>query len=146
MKTLILCGGLGTRLRSVVSDVPKAMAPIGGKPFLMYQIDWLKKFNLTEIILCVGYLKDHIKNYFGNGSLFGVKITYSEEEALLGTGGAIKNAEKLLNNEAFIVLNGDTYAKIDFTKLIDFHNKKKSKYTLGLTKVADTSRYGIVKL
>ncbi len=145
MKAMILCGGLGTRLRSVVSDVPKSMAPIGGKPFLMYQINWLKKYNFTEIILCVGYLKQHIKNYFGNGSLFGVNIVYSEEDELLGTAGAIKNAEGLVY-DTFIVLNGDTYAKIDFNKLVEFHKSKNSKYTLGLTKVKESSRYGVVTI
>lgn len=145
MKALILCGGLGTRLRSVISDVPKAMAPVGGKPFLLYQINWLKKYQFTDIVLCVGYKAEHIKNYFGDGSRFGVSITYSQEEELLGTGGAIKLAEPFVQG-TFLVLNGDTYAKIDFSKLLEFHRQKQSQYTLGLTKVNDPARYGSVAL
>ncbi len=143
MKAVILCGGLGTRLRSVLPDLPKPMAPIGGRPFLRYQIDWLKKFNITDLIFCVGYKAEQIKNYFENGKRFGVNITYAEEKELLGTGGAIKNAEKYLDS-TFIVLNGDTYAKIDFNQLLEFHQQKKSKYTLSLIKVKNHSRYGSV--
>jgi D-glycero-alpha-D-manno-heptose-7-phosphate kinase len=148
MKALILCGGLGTRLRNVVNNIPKAMAPIGGKPFLMHQINWLKKYKITEIILAVGHLKEHIKNYFGDGSLFDVEITYSEEKKLLGTGGAIKLAEKWIN-DTFIVLNGDTYAKIDFDLLLKSHKENKQNNaicTIGLTSVSDASRYGLVIL
>jgi len=161
MKVLILCGGLGTRLKSVIQDVPKSMAPVGGRPFLVYQIEWLKKFNLTDIVLAIGYKGDYIRNYFGDGSRLGVKITYSVEEGeLLGTGGAIKNAESYLKDsgEEFIVLNGNTYAQIDFSKLIEFHKDNISnnpprlnpgqgsnpKFTLGIAKVDDVSRYGSV--
>lgn len=151
MKALILCGGLGARLRSALSDTPKSMAPVGGKPFLRYQIDWLKKYGITEIILCVGYKADHIKNYFGDGSAYGVKIVYSEENVdnLLGTGGAIKKAQEVvpeLAEEVFLVLNGDTYAKIDFNKLLKFHHSKRSKFTLTLAEVKDPSRYGGVSI
>src|SRR3989344_6201785 len=145
MKTLILCGGLGTRLRSVVSGVPKAMAPVGGKPFLLYKIEWLKKYGLTDLVLCVGYKAEQIRNYFGDGSRFGVTIAYSQEEELFGTAGAIKLAEPLVQG-TFVVLNGDTYAKIDFSKLCQFHQEKKSKFTVGLTTVPDVSRYGAVHL
>ena len=97
MKALILAGGLGTRLKSTVSDVPKPMAPVGGRPFLTYQIEWLKKNNITDIVFCVGYMADYIKNFFGDGSHLGLKISYAEEEELLGTAGALKNAEEFID-------------------------------------------------
>ena len=147
MKALILVGGLGTRLRSVIQNIPKPMAPVGGRPFLEYQIRWLIKYGFTDIVLCIGYLGDYIKNYFGDGSRLGVKIEYSYEKELLGTAGAIKNAENLIpKGEPFLVLNGDSYAKIDFNKLIEFHNNKKSKFTIGVTKAKDMARYGGVEI
>ncbi len=147
MKALILVGGLGTRLRSVIQDIPKPMAPIGGRPFLEYQIRWLIKYGFTDIVLCVGYLGDYINNYFGDGSRLGIKIEYSYEKKLLGTAGAIKNAERFIpKGEHFLVLNGDSYAKINFNKLLEFHNNKKSRFTIGITKSKEMTRYGGVEI
>jgi len=87
MKAVILAGGLGTRLHSMLPDSPKAMAPIGRRPFLEYQLQWLRSHELTDIILCVGYLHQQIEDYFADGSKLGMKIRYSHEPSPLGTAG-----------------------------------------------------------
>jgi D-glycero-alpha-D-manno-heptose-7-phosphate kinase len=145
MKALILAGGFGTRLKNVVKDVPKPMASIAGKPFLEHQIRSLKKQGIEEIILGVHYKSEMIKSYFGNGMRQDVKIAYSEEDVPLGTGGAIKLAQKFLN-EPFLVLNGDSYSDVDLGKFSEFHKKQKSLGSIVLQKVGDTSHYGNVKL
>ena len=138
MQTIVLCGGLGTRLRSVVSDVPKVMAPINGKPFLEYLINYIRKFNIGDIILSVGYRSSSIKNYFVS------KFVYSEEEQPLGTAGAIKNAEKHVSENNFLVINGDTFFAIDIDELIKKHKEAKANISLALARVKDTQRYARV--
>jgi len=124
MQVVILAGGKGTRLRPLTYKIPKVMVPIKGKVFLEYLIELLKKNNLKEILLCIGYLGEQIKNYFGDGKKWGVKIKYSSDgDKLLGTGGALKNAENLLKSE-FIVINGDTFLNIDYQDLISFFHQK----------------------
>jgi D-glycero-alpha-D-manno-heptose 1-phosphate guanylyltransferase len=97
MKTLILAGGMGTRLRRLVRDRPKPMAPVKGKPFLEYQIGQLRAHGFNDLVLCVGHLAAHVQDYFGDGRDWEVQITYVEEAELLGTAGAIKNAQKMLS-------------------------------------------------
>lgn len=117
MQIVILAGGLGTRMRPLTEQVPKAMIDVCGKPFLEHQIGLLKKNGVYDIVLCVGYLSKQIEAYFGDGSKFGVRIKYSKEkERLLGTGGALKHAEDLLEDE-FFVMYGDSYLPIDFEEV-----------------------------
>jgi len=146
MKAVILAGGLGKRLRKVVRNKPKSMAPVLGKPFLQYQIEQLKKYNIIEIVLCVGYLANQIKSYFQDGTKFGVNIRYAEEKNPLGTAGALKNARNYLEDEAFLVLNGDSYSGVDFLKFIQFHREKKGEGTILLTRVCQAEDYGLVKI
>jgi len=146
MKAVILAGGLGKRLRNVVRDKPKSMAPVLEKPFLQYQIEQLKKYNIIEIVLCVGYLANEIKSYFNEGSKFGVNIGYAVEKKPLGTAGALKNARNYLGDEAFLVLNGDSYSDIDFFDFLQFHTKKRGKGTILLTRVRQTEDYGLVAM
>ncbi len=120
MKVLILAGGLGTRLRNYIPDRPKSMVEAGGKPFLEYQIGLLKEQGFEQIVLCVGYRAKQIQEYFGNGNHLGVHISYTIENTLLGTAGAIKNAQKFIEDQ-FLVLNGDSYQEIDFRKMTNFH-------------------------
>ena len=120
---VILAGGLGTRLRPLTSEVPKALIPIGGKPFLHHQIDLLKRRGIRDIVLCVGHLGDRVKDYFGDGRWLGVRIKYSEEESqLLGTAGAIKNAEPLLSDE-FFLMYGDSYLMIDYREVMRYFRR-----------------------
>ena len=120
MKVVIMAGGKGTRIASVKSDVPKPMIPIAGKPILEWQIDNLKACNLTDITLVIGYMGQVIKEYFGNGSKFGVKISYFVEDTPLGTAGALF---RMNLTENFLLLCGDVILDVDFNRFIEFHKK-----------------------
>lgn len=126
MQAVILAGGLGTRLRPITYQFPKPMVKINGKPFLAYQLELLKNHNITDILLLIGYLGEQIKKYFENGEKFGLNIRYSEEKTPIGTAGALKNAEKLLEKH-FLLLNGDSYLPINYCSFIDRFHEKKAK-------------------
>jgi len=143
MKAVILAGGFGTRLREVVKDVPKPMAPITGKPFLEHQINFLRDQGLEDIILSVHYKSAIIKSHFGEGIRHGVNITYSEEDTPLGTAGAIKLAQKYID-EPFFVLNGDSYADVNLSEFLAFHKSNKGLCSMILTETEDNSQYGNV--
>ncbi|EAL2420700.1 D-glycero-D-manno-heptose 1-phosphate guanosyltransferase [Campylobacter jejuni] len=140
MQAIILCGGLGTRLKSVIKDIPKPMAPINDKPFLEFIFEYLKKQGIKEIILAVSYKYEVIKEYFKDEFL-GIKIKYSIEKEPLGTGGAIKEALKFVKNEAY-VLNGDTFFDIDLSKL----KLNESKICIALKQMNDFDRYGMINI
>ncbi|MDW7973007.1 MAG: nucleotidyltransferase family protein [Thermodesulfovibrio sp.] len=139
---LILAGGLGTRLRGVINDIPKPMAPISGKPFLEFLLRYLSSQGMERIVLSVGYLKEKIIEHFGS-NFMGMEIVYSVEEEPLGTGGAILKARDLLG-EAFFVLNGDTLFMIDLRELYEFYARKCADVVIALRKMEDCSRYGSV--
>jgi D,D-heptose 1,7-bisphosphate phosphatase len=146
MQAIILAGGFGTRLQTIVKNTPKPMAPIDNRPFLFYLLSYLKKCGFKEVILSVGYLKEQIKESFGN-EFFGLNIKYAFENEPLGTGGAIINSlEYVKTNEPLFVLNGDTFLELDYKKLIAHHNKRKSDFTIALNQMNDCSRYGMVKI
>ncbi|WP_127717814.1 nucleotidyltransferase family protein [Halobacteriovorax sp. HLS] len=141
---LVLAGGKGTRLSSVVSDVPKPMAPIGDKPFLYYVLKYLKKNDFRNICFLTGYKASVIENFATEYDDTELNLSHSFEDSPLGTGGAIKKAiEKHSDFSRFIVLNGDTFFDVDL-KL--FMNSCKTKYALALKKIEDCSRYGRVSL
>lgn len=146
MQALLLAGGMGTRLRSVVSDRPKPMALVEDKPFLEYLIKELKNNNITDIIILSGYKGKMIEEYFTNGLDFGVNIQYSYEDVPLGTAGAIKNAEALIVDDFFFVLNADTFYKLDYNELVEVQEKKQLDMALVLREVSDVSRYGKAEL
>jgi D-glycero-alpha-D-manno-heptose 1-phosphate guanylyltransferase len=146
MQAIILAGGFGTRLQEVVSDVPKPMAPVGGKPFLEYLVNQLVRWSIRDIILSVGYKRDVIKAYFGDGSQWGVRIRYSEEDAPLGTGGAIREATRMITGATILVLNGDSYFDLNFDAFHTFHAYKKATLSMALVKLDDTGRYGRVDI
>lgn len=123
MQMIIICGGHGTRLAHLTKYTPKSMIEVEGKPFLEYQIEYLKKNQITDIILCVGHLSEKIESHFGDGSKFGVNIKYSHDgKKPLGPIGAVKNAENLLE-DVFFIMYGDSYLNIDFQKSISFFNQ-----------------------
>ena len=142
---VILAGGLGTRLKSIVNEVPKPMADINGKPFLFYLLTYLKRNNIEEVILSVGYKHHIISNYFGS-NFKGISIKYSIEKEPLGTGGGIKKSLQLSKEENIFILNGDTLFSIDFQIMRKFHNIKKSKLTIALRKKEQKDRYGSVEI
>lgn len=114
MQAVILAGGLGTRLGQLTKETPKVMVPVNGKPFLLYLLRLLKGQKIKDIILSIGYLGQQVSDFFGNGDSLGVSLRYSEEkEKLLGTGGALKQAQSLLD-DYFLVINGDTYLPVDY--------------------------------
>ncbi|EAL0282230.1 D-glycero-D-manno-heptose 1-phosphate guanosyltransferase [Campylobacter upsaliensis] len=141
MEAIILCGGLGTRLRAVVKDVPKPMASVGGKPFLEFIFEFLKKQGVKSVILAVSYKYEVIQEHFKNEFL-GIKIKYSIEQEPLGTGGAIKEALKLCEEEQIFVLNGDSIFEIDLKNL----RLNGAKICLALKKMFDFERYGAVSI
>lgn len=113
MQAVILAGGLGTRLRPFTEHIPKAMVPVGGRPFLEHQILLLRNQGIEDILLLVGYRAEQIREFFGDGSKYAVRISYSHEKAPLGTGGALRLARPKLQSN-FLLLNGDTYLPIDY--------------------------------
>jgi len=129
-QALILVGGLGTRLRPYTEQVPKPMVEIEGRPFLEFKIESLRKHGIKDFILLIGHLGEKVEEHFGDGKRFGINIQYSyEKEKLLGTAGAVKNAEHLIKGD-FILTNGDTFLDIDFEKLIEVHESNNSPFTL----------------
>jgi len=145
MQAILLCGGMGTRLRSVVADRPKPMADICGKPFLQYLLEMLREKGITEVIFALGYMGEMIEEYFQDGSAFGLKIAYSYEEDPLGTGGAIRNALPKIMEEEVLVLNADTYFPMDYQGLYRFHQENDGDFSLATRAVPDISRYGAVR-
>ena len=145
MQAVILAGGYGKRLRPLVSDRPKPMANICGKPFLDYQIRFLRKQGIRDILMCVGYMHDEIIKYFRNGEDYSVHIEYSIEEQPLDTGGAIKHVLQLVN-ENFFLLNGDTIANVNLNSMSNFHKEKNSDITIALVELNNNPRYGHVQI
>lgn len=138
---IILAGGFGTRLSTVISAVPKPMAPVRGKPFLDFQLGWLQRFGITEVILSTGHLAHKISGHYG--STFGkLKLRYSEETEPLGTGGALLLAAKRFPYRHCLVLNGDSFFAINLTDFILKHNASGASCSLALREVEDASRYG----
>lgn len=142
MQAILLAGGLGTRLKRVVSDRPKPMALIEGKPFMEYVIHELSRYHIQEIIFAVGYKGSMVEEYFGDGARLGIKASYSYEKELLGTAGAIKLAGKQITEDWFFVLNADTFYQLDYTRLLEVRDKKNLDFALVLRQVQDVSRYG----
>lgn len=146
MQALILAGGAGTRLSSVLAGLNKPMAPIAGKPFLEYLLRQLKQHKIDEVILCVGYKADLIRSYFGTGADWGIKISYSCEEDFLGTAGALKLAERHIRGDDFLVMNGDSLFDIELRALMHYHLDRQATATVALAYVDDTQRYGAVSV
>jgi D-glycero-alpha-D-manno-heptose 1-phosphate guanylyltransferase len=146
-KAVLLVGGLGTRLRTVVPSAPKAMAPVGDRPFLELLIRQLASQGIRNLVLCTGYLADQIENEFGDGSDLGVAIEYSKEPQPLGTGGALKFAEKFLHGAPdFVVMNGDSFVELDLCRLLQFHRGHGEVATMAVVAVENAGRYGTVQV
>ena len=146
MKVIVLAGGFGSRLKHLVPDLPKPMAPVGGRPFLEYMLERLVEAGLNEIILSVGYRADVIRDHFG-ASWRGASITYAQEQVPLGTGGAIANAAKYAPRQDVLVLNGDAFLDLDFKALLDWRRDRgrASPLSMVLRQVEEVDRYGAVR-
>ncbi|HOQ36576.1 MAG TPA: mannose-1-phosphate guanyltransferase [Acetivibrio sp.] len=143
MKAIIMAGGEGSRLRPLTCDLPKPMVPIMNVPIMEHIIELLKSHGITEIGVTLMYLPQIIKDYFGDGSNFGVNLHYFTEDTPLGTAGSVKNAEKFLD-ETFIVISGDSLTNMNISSAVEYHKSKKALATLVLTTVDVPLEYGVV--
>jgi NDP-sugar pyrophosphorylase family protein len=144
---VLLVGGLGTRLRSVVPNAPKPLATIGDKSFLDLLVQQLRYQGVRRLVMCTGYLADQIENRFGDGGQLGIAIEYSKELQPLGTAGAVKLAESLLASASeSIVMNGDSFMEVDLNGLLQFHREVKAMVTMAVRRVENAGRYGTVRM
>jgi len=142
---VILSGGLGTRLRSVVLGRPKVLSEVNSRPFIAYLLDQLSLAGVKKVVLCTGYLGEQVKATFGE-YYKDITLLYSQERITLGTGGALKLALPLLKSEPVLVLNGDSFCQADFVNFLNQHITKKATASLLLAEVPDFSRYGSVRM
>ena len=144
-KAVLLVGGRGTRLRPLTDKIPKALLEVQGKTITEHLFDLFKKYGIRDIILCTGYLKDKIKENFGDGSAIGMDIDYVEENEPLGTAGPLRFAKKYLK-DSFIVSNGDELKNINIPRMFRLHKRKNALATIALTTVDDPTHYGVARL
>lgn len=145
MEAIVLAGGLGTRLRETVPETPKPMAPIGARPFLAYLVEYLADQGVNRAILSVGYRHEQIVSYFGD-TYVGMKLVYCIENSPLGTGGAIRKAMRLAADDTVFILNGDTFAAVDYRGMRARHQAGGTGISMALKAVSDVSRYGRVEV
>src|ERR671925_396015 len=145
MQALILVGGEGTRLRPLTSTVPKPVMPLVDRPFIAFLLEWLHGHGVDDIVMSCGFLAAGVRNVLGDGGAYGIRLRYVEEPHAMGTAGAIKFAESLLD-ERFLVLNGDVLTDIDLTAQMRQHDNSDARATLALVPVDDPSAYGLVRL
>ncbi len=143
-KGIIISGGWGTRLRPLTCTIPKALIPVVNKPVIERQILLLKSAGIKNIVLAVSVMDDVLKEYFGDGSKFGVKIYYTDEKNPLGTAGAIKLAERYLKDDNFFMLNGDVILNFNFKEMLQTHERFKGLGLIASKVVPDPSRYGVL--
>ncbi len=144
MQALILAGGEGTRLRPLTSTVPKPVVPLVDRPFIVYMLEWLKSHGVDDVVMSCGHMAEGVRRVLGDGSAYGVRLRFVEEPRPLGTGGAVKFAEDLLD-ERFLMLNGDVLSDMDLTAQIAQHERVGARVTLALVGVEDPSAYGLVR-
>lgn len=144
---VLLVGGMGTRLRSVVPNTPKPLAAVGDKSFLELLVRQLSSQGICRIVMCTGYLADQITEHFGDGHRWDVSIHYSRELQPLGTAGAVKLAQPHLKDASeFLVMNGDSFMEVDLAQLLKFHRENHALVSMAVRRVENASRYGTVHL
>lgn len=143
MKAVIMAGGEGTRLRPLTSNVPKPMMPLANRPMMEHILDLLKRHGFDEVVVTVAFMANHIRNWFGDGSDFGIRMVYATEETPLGTAGSVRNAMEELT-EPFLVISGDVLTDVDLTKIVEAHREKQALATIGLIRVDNPLEFGIV--
>ncbi len=144
MKAMILAAGLGTRLRPLTDRLPKPLLPVAGRPLIVWNLLLLRRHGITDVIINLHHLGQQIEQALGNGSAFGMRIAYSKEPVLLGTGGGLKQAEPFFNGEPFYVLNGDTLFDMDLGALAAAHRESRAVATMALRADPDPDRWGAV--
>ncbi len=143
VRAIIMAGGEGTRLRPLTCNRAKPMTPVINKPVVEHAVELLRKHGITDIVISLFYLPENVQNYFGDGSEWDVNISYSVEENPLGTAGGVRQAAEYFD-DTFVVLSGDGVIDFDITDLLQFHKKRKSPFTIALTRVHEPTEYGIV--
>jgi mannose-1-phosphate guanylyltransferase len=144
---VLLVGGMGMRLQSVLPSTPKPLAPVGDAPFLELLVTQLRAQGIRRLVLCTGHLADQIEQRFGNGRKWDVAIEYSKETQPLGTAGAVKLAQQYLEGDSdFLVMNGDSFLEMDFHQLIRFHREHSCVVSLAILRVPNAARYGTVRM
>src|SRR3954452_1331832 len=143
MRAMVLAAGLGTRLRPITYAVPKPMAPVLNRPVMEHMVRLLARHGFGEAIANLHWFREAIEGHFGDGSSFGVDLTYSYEEALLGTAGGVRNVASYLG-DSFLVAAGDAVTDIDFTAMREFHESHDGLVTVATKRVAETSEFGVV--
>ena len=141
----ILAGGLGTRLRRIVPDRPKALAPINGRPCLAYLLDQLADAGIGHVVLCVGYLAEQVRDVFGE-TYRRIRLSYSTEPRPLGTGGALRRAAPLFDSRDVLVMNGDSFFESSLEEFAAWHVSRPSTASLLLAQVPEATRYGTVRV
>jgi len=146
MKALILAAGFGTRLEPLTLAVPKPMVLLVNKPIMQHNIELLKKYGFKDIIANIHYFPEQVENFFGDGSPFGARLSYSYEKKLLGTAGGVKRMASILGgiDKTFLVLSSDALTDINLSHLVSFHKKKKALATIALAEVSEPSHFGVV--
>jgi len=142
---VILCGGMGTRLKTVVDGKPKPMAEIDNRPFIDILIGYISTFGFQRFILCTGYKAESIQEYYKSKKCE-VEILIIKEQELLGTGGAVKNVQPLIGSNPFLVLNGDSFLDMDLCKFVEFHLEKKALLSIALINTKDAKSYGSIEV
>lgn len=145
-EAVILVGGQGTRLKSVVNDRPKSMAEVCGRPFVEWLVLALRQQGVTRLIFCAGHLGQVIEAHFGDGKRFGTEIICARELMPLGTAGALRYALDLIRSDRLVVLNGDSYCRVDLRQLLQIHQDRGALATLWLVPAEDSGRYGSVDI
>jgi D-glycero-alpha-D-manno-heptose 1-phosphate guanylyltransferase len=145
MEAIVLAGGLGTRLRPVLADVPKPLALVAGRPFLAWQLDMLAAQGVQRVLLATGYRADQIRDTLGT-QWRGMKLEYLAEPKPLGTGGALRDALLHMSDRSVLALNGDSYLAIDLAAMCSAHNAVGARVSMAVCRVPDASRFGTVEM
>jgi D-glycero-alpha-D-manno-heptose 1-phosphate guanylyltransferase len=145
LDAVILAGGMGTRLRSVVADRPKVLAPVNGRPFIEYLLDQLEEAGIARVVIATGYMAESVEETLGRKRRR-LQLRYSREEEPLGTGGGLRLTLSHTESDPLLVLNGDSYCTVDLAQFDDFHRAANARASLAVTRVPDTTRFGRVQI
>lgn len=146
MKAVVMAGGEGSRLRPITANRPKPLVPVGNLPIMAHILEVLRRNDITDVLVTLHYLADEVQGYFGDGSDFGVNLTYSIEDIPLGTAGSVKKAESFLQGEPFLIISGDALTDCDLKGAVEFHRLQAAEATIVLSRVSDPSEFGMVTL
>lgn len=145
MKALILAAGFGTRLRPLTERVPKPLVPVAGRPMIAYPLALVRAAGIEEVVINLHHLGEQIRAALGDGSEYGVRIVYSEEDPILDTGGAVQKAAPMLGGDTFVVVNADTVIDLDLREVVAWHRQRGAAATLVLRRDPEAARYGIIE-